>query len=149
MLWYAYGPAQIKEGIPSSAFSKGDILMYTSASSLSRIPISTASVGALPNSTVCGVAMSDSNFSYNNKVPYVVADRDTVFWSDATTTSQFTAGESLDVEFTGNTFRVTTSVISKMVRIVPPGDSVDINAIYSGKSVTLVRFAELQLLYRL
>lgn len=148
MLWYAHGPYKVAEGIPSSTFSKGDILMYTSASSLSRIPTSTASVGALANGLVIGVAMAASTESYNNKVPYVVADRDTVFLSDATTASQYTAGESLDVEYTGATFRVTTSAITPMLRITEKGDSVDMNAINSTKSLTFVKFDETMMQYR-
>lgn len=148
MLWYAHGPFRATEGIPASTFSKGDILMYTSASSLSRIPTSTASVGALANGHVIGVAMAASTESYNNKVPYIVADRDTVFWSDTTTTSHFTPGESLDVEYTGATFRVTTSVLTPMVRIVPGGESVDMTAINSHKSMTRVKFDETMLQFR-
>lgn len=148
MLWYASGPARISEGIPASAFSKGDILMFDSASSLSRIPDSSNSVGALANGHVIGVAMASSLQSYNNLVPYLVADRDTVMWSDCTTGSQFTAGESLDVEYTGATFRVTTSVITPMVRIVPHGGSKNLHDISSAKSLVRCKFDETMLQFR-
>lgn len=148
MLWYAHGPCRVTEGIPASAFSKGDILMFNSNSSLSRIPTSTASVGALAAATVVGVAMADSTESYANVVPYVVADRDTVYWSDATTGSQFTPGESLDVEYTGATFRLTTSAITPMLRVVPAGGSKDLTDINSNKSLVRVKFDETMLLFR-
>jgi hypothetical protein len=148
MLWYAKGPLVVREAVPGSAFSKGDILMYTSASSLSRVFTSSASVGALAAGLVIGVAQCSSLESYNNKCSYIVADRDTIFWSDATIGSQFTAGESLDVEYTGATFRLTTSAISPMLRVMPEGDSVDLNAINSQRSVCLVKFDESQLQFR-
>ena len=148
MLKYAHGPARFCEGIPASTFSKGDILMYTSASSLSRIPTSTASVGALDDGHVVGVALAASTESYDNKVPYVIADRDTVFWSDATTGSQFTEGESLDVEYTGATFRLTTSAITPMLRVVPGGGSKDMTDINSQKSLVRVKFDETMLQFR-
>ena len=148
MLWYSKGPYLVRECIPASAFSKGDILMYNSASSISRIPTSTASVGALANGSVIGVAQCSSLESYNNKCSYFVADRDTIFLSDATTGSQYTAGESLDVEYTGATFRLTTSTITPMLRVMPEGDSVDMNAVNSHKSLVFVKFDETMLQFR-
>ena len=148
MLWYAHGPYQVAECIPASAFSKGDILMYNSASSISRIPTSSESVGALANGLVIGVAQCSSLESYNNKCSYIVATRDTVFWSDATIGSQYTTGESLDVEYTGATFRLTTSTITPMLRICPGGGSVELNTINSQKSLALVKFDETMLQFR-
>lgn len=126
MIWYASGPVRESTGIPASAFSKGDILMYTSASSLSRIPTSTNSVGALANGTVVGIAKADSLESIDNQVPYIVLTQQTTFWSDCTTGSQMTRGEKLDFEYTGATFRVTTSAISAMAMIDPNGASDDV-----------------------
>lgn len=148
---YAHGPCRVSTGIPASAFSKGAILMYDSNSSLSQIPTSSASVGALPNGAVIGVAMADSTASLDNLVPYVVADRDTVFWSDATTGSQYTAGESLDVEYHFPYFYVTTSVITPMFRIVPRGGSKEMDGIggsNSQMSRVLVKFDETMLQFR-
>ena len=139
MLWYAHGSYRESTSIPSSAFSKGDLLMYTSASSLSRIPTSTASVGALPKGTVIGIAKASSLESINNQVPYILAQANTVFWSDITTASQMTAGEGLDVEYTGATFRVTTSAISPMLRIDPNGATQDVIG-QSSTSRAKVRF---------
>ncbi len=148
---YAHGPRRETTCIPGSVFTKGDVLMYTSASSISALPHSTNSLGALAASLVVGVALADSSDSINNQVPYIIADRDTVFWSDATTGSQFTAGESLDLETTSGAWRVTTSAISPMVRIVPRGGSQDLNLIggsNSAKSQVLVKFDESQLQFR-
>lgn len=150
-LWYAHGPRRESTGIPSSVFTKGDILMFTSASSLSVIPHSTNSVGALAAGLVIGVALADSSKSLNNQVPYIVADRDTVFWSDATIGSQFTAGESVDVETTSGAWRATTSAISPMLRVVPRGGSKeleDIGGSNSNKSLILCKFDETQLMFR-
>lgn len=126
MLWYAGGPVRESTGIPASAFSKGDLLMYTSASSLSRIATSSQSIGALANGTIVGVAKADSLESLNNQVPYIVATDQTMFWSDCTTGSQFSRGEKLDFEYTGGTFRVTTSAISPIAMIDPNGASDDV-----------------------
>jgi len=148
VLTYARGPARFCEAIVGSTFSKGDILMLTSTSSVSRIPTSTASVGALATATVAGVALADSTSSLNNKVPVIMVERDTIFWSDCTTGSTFTAGKSYDVEYTGATFRLTTSVISPMLRVVQNGNSSDL-ATTSSTSRVMVKFAEAQLLYQL
>jgi hypothetical protein len=150
-LRYAHGPRRETTGIPGSVFTKGDILMFTSASSLSVIPHSSNSVGALAAGLVVGVALANSSASLNNQVPYIIADRDTVFWSDATIGSQFTAGESIDVETTSGAWRATTSAISPMLRVVPRGGSVDLNEVggsNSNKSQILCKFDESQLQFR-
>lgn len=150
-LSYAHGPYRASTGIPASVFTKGDILMFTSASSLSVIPHSTNSVGALDSGLVIGVALSGSSASLNNQVPYLIADRDTVFWSDATIGSQFTAGESVDVETTSGAWRATTSAISPMLRVVPRGGSKELENVggsNSNKSMILCKFDESQLQFR-
>ena len=150
-LRYAHGPRRETTCIPGSVFTKGDILMYTSASSISALPHSTNSLGALAASLVVGVALADSHESLNNQVPYIIADRDTVFWSDCTIGSQFTAGESIDVETTSGAWRATTSAISPMLRVVPRGGSQDLALIGGSNSATskiLVKFDESQLQFR-
>lgn len=126
MLWYASGPARESTGIPASAFSKGDLLMYNSASSLSRVATSDQSLGALATGTIVGIAKASSLESINNQVPYIVLTDQTVLWSDCTTGSQFSRGEKLDVEYTGGTFRVTTSAITPLFMIDPNGASDDV-----------------------
>ena len=150
-LRYAHGPRRETTCIPGSVFTKGDILMYTSASSISALPHSTNSLGALAAALVVGVALADSHESLNNQVPYIIADRDTVFWSDCTIGSQFTAGESIDVETTSGAWRATTSAISPMLRVVPRGGSQDLALIGGSNSATskiLVKFDESQLQFR-
>lgn len=111
-LWYAYGPKEMREAVPASAFSAGDILCLDSNSSLSRMPATFPL--SLP---VAGVACSASTASANNKVAYIVPEADTVFWSECTTGSQMTEQEVLDIEYTSARFMVTTSNNSRTVRI--------------------------------
>jgi len=118
---YARGPKHETTGIPSSAFSRGHPLMYDSASSLSRIP-ATIATGTL----IVGIALADSTESLNHQVPYMVIDRDTILWSDATTGSQMTPGETLDLEYTGGEFRVSTSVNTAIVKIADHGGTQDL-----------------------
>jgi len=91
-LHYAFGPADMEEGIAASAFSKGDLLVYDSTSSLSRLnPISSTTLTAL-----AGVAAADSLQSFRRQVPYFKAGPDTIFWSVITTASNVTKGLDLD-----------------------------------------------------
>ena len=125
-IYYAKGPYDIRHTVPSSAFSKGDLLVLTSNSSISRAATSTNSLGAIANGTIAGVAMASSLDSIANLVPWLVAYPATVYWSDATSGSQMTPGEKLDFEYTGATFRVTTSAITPIAMIDPNGASQDV-----------------------
>ena len=136
-IYYAQGPYDIRHTVPSSAFSRGALLIFTSASSISRVPTSTASLGAVDNGTIVGISITDSLDSIDNKVPWLVAHPQTVYWSDATTGSQMTPGEKLDFEFTGNEFRVTTSVLTPIAVIYPEGGTQDIVGQSAGSRVKI------------
>lgn len=76
-LYYASGPKEETTGIPASAFRKGDLLVFNSASSLSRAAVIPAA------GTIVGVALAHSTQSIANQVPYIVVRGErTVFWSD-------------------------------------------------------------------
>lgn len=117
-LQYSSGPegdtAWVK---PASAFSKGDILMLTSASSLSRIP-ELAPAGA----DIYGVALCDSTQSIDNKVLVQIPDADTVFLASthSATGSGMTTGQEFDFSFAAPNGRyyVTTSTDSVRAVIV-------------------------------
>lgn len=128
---YAYGTRVIRAAIPSSAFSEGDILMYDSNSSLSRIPATFAS-----GVDIAGVALSASTASYQNKVSYIIPMFDTVFMSECTIGSQFTAGEEHDFEYTSARFMLSSSTNS--VRAVVLRGTADISQ--SQRSQCLIQF---------
>lgn len=93
-LWYAYGAYEMAEAKPASAFSKGDILMYTSASLLSGLPQVAQTTGDL-----AGIATCDSTQSVNGKVTFIKITDETVFWSDATPGSAHTRGAKVNFNF--------------------------------------------------
>ena len=76
--WYARGKThEFAEAIPSSAFSKGDLLTLDSNSSLSRVEETFTSSA----DTIVGVATSGSDASINDRVGYIIPGPDTLFWA--------------------------------------------------------------------
>lgn len=94
-LWFAGGDtATMETAIPSSAFSKGDLLQFDSNSSLSRMNVLFPS-----GADIAGVAVCDSTDSIENKVSYIVPGPDTLFWASANSASgnAFVPGSECDV----------------------------------------------------
>jgi len=96
--WYAGGDYTTEQAKPASAFSKGDLLMLDSSSSLSRIP--SVATGTYGNDIV-GVALCDSDQSLNGFVPYLVPQRDTEFWASysSAVASNMLPGQECDAFF--------------------------------------------------
>jgi hypothetical protein len=92
---YARGGYETDARIPSSAFSKGDLLMLTSASSLSRVNPYAIAAGA----EVYGVATCDSTQSISNKVTCIRPKPDTIFKVGIVAASGHTTGVSSGVSF--------------------------------------------------
>lgn len=98
---YAKGTARLEAGIPSSAFSKGDLIMLTSTSSLSRVNPYAIAAGA----EVQGIALADSIDSIDNKVGILVPGPDCEFWVPTNAGSTLTTGASSGVSFVVGTGR--------------------------------------------
>ena len=92
-LWAASGDddSDVEQSIPSSAFTRGDCLVLTSSSSLSKAD----TLPAVATNKVSGIAMANSTQSILNKVPFKIINDNQLWWSDITTTltSHITVGE--------------------------------------------------------
>lgn len=125
-LRYADGPYRESTAIASSAFSKGDVLMLDSNSSLSRLnDLVTSGV------TIVGVALADSDQSRSDQqVPYILALDDTGFYSDCTPGTQFSPGDQRDLEFNiadRNRYHVHTSTNTVRVKVAQDGGTQDVS----------------------
>lgn len=98
---YASGGCSMDARIPSSAFSKGDLLMLTSASSLSRVNPYAIAAGT----EIYGVATCDSTQSIANKCTVLRPEPDTIFRLRVDAGSALTAGRSSGVSFAVGTGR--------------------------------------------
>ena len=139
--WYAGGDTHVFESaIPASAFSKGDLLMFDSNSSLSRLP--SVATGTFGND-IAGVATSDSNDSINDQVGFIAPGADTLFWAslDSTQANANRPGTECDVYFAvanGRYFVDPTSSNSAHFVIVRGSDGVG-SVSQSVQSTVLVR----------
>lgn len=133
-LWPAWGDFETGEGKPSSAFSKGDLLCYTSASSLSRVA---DAIIAAPR--LAGIANADSTQSVNNLVMYTKITPNVVFWSDATAGSTYTRGADVNFNFATANRRYVANTSAGTVLAICERDIADIEG-QSVQSRILVRF---------
>ena len=109
---YAGGPKRETTAKPASAFTAGDLLCLTSASSLSAMP------GKL-DLDIAGVAIADSTQSLDNQVPYVLALPGTLFWADIYAGSSHTEGGEYSIDMPAS--KVTTSATSVRFVVAPRG----------------------------
>ena len=140
--WYAGGDThRFDSAIPSSAFSKGDVLTLTSTSSISRV----SEVFNGSATTVVGIALSDSVDSINDQVTYLVPGPDTLLWASlqSADATALTPGLACDVGFDvaeGRYFVDPSSVNTELVTIVQGNTGV--GAVdQSVQSKVLVRFS--------
>lgn len=107
-----YDTASVK---PVSAFSKGDLLTLTSASSLSRI-----SELMVSGNDIYGIALADSNQSIDNRVPVLIPSADMVFLAstNSATGTGMTTGQEFDVIFAAANGRYYVEPSANSVRAV-------------------------------
>ena len=95
--WYAGGDSHImRSAIASSAFSKGDLLLFDSNSSLSRMPWS--STPGMASADIVGVALADSDSSIDDLVSYIVPGPDTLFWASTQSNLATTLSPGLECD---------------------------------------------------
>ncbi len=110
----AQGSDSIEDGVPASAFSRGDVLILTSASSLSGWDV----LGLGP---VFGIALANSVDSINDRVPVSIPHADTIYLSACTPNSTFTVGEKFDILLDANGRSIVdTSQTTMRVVVVRP-----------------------------
>lgn len=90
----------LESAIPASAFSKGDLLVFDSNSSLSRIAW-TEAAGMATGADIAGVAASDSIDSIDDQVPYYLPGPQTIWWAslDSASGDALRPGTETDVNF--------------------------------------------------
>jgi len=119
-LQYAYGPYRIRNTRPKSAFSRGDVVQYDSASSLSYAdPL-------LGTSEYAGVALSSSTESYANKVPWLVAYPGTGFWVTIAAGSAVSEGFPYDLVPVSGNWEIATSIVTPRVIVAKDQTNTDV-----------------------
>jgi hypothetical protein len=122
--WYAGGAYTTEKAKPASAFSKGDLLMLDSNSSVSRIP-SVAS-GTFGNDIV-GVALCGSDQSIDDFVPYLVPQHDTEFWASysSVVASNMLPGQPCDIFFAvaNNRYYLTNASTASALAVIVRGNA--------------------------
>jgi hypothetical protein len=116
---------------PASAFSRGDILMLTSASSLSGAPIA----GGVD---IAGIALADSTQSINGRVVYAPPSPDEIYWSSIVTGSAYTVGSAVTVCYSAaSRWHVSTATHVGFAATVVKGTS---ELVQSGESRIQIQF---------
>ena len=139
--WYARGEThEFAEAIPSSVFSKGDLLTLDSNSSLSRVEETFSSSA----DTIIGVALAGSDKSINDRVGYIIPGADTVFWASLQSVdgTALVPGLECDIRFAlaENRYYVDPSSTNTISVVLARGDT-GVGAIdQSVQSKVLVRF---------
>jgi hypothetical protein len=119
-LYYAYGPYRIRNIRPKSAFSRGDVVQYDSASSLSYAnPL-------IGTSEYAGVALSSSTESYRSKVPYVVIQPGTGFWTTIAVGSAVSEGFPYDLVPVSGDWEIATSSTTPRVVVSKDQTNADV-----------------------
>lgn len=112
----AEGTVYVREGKPASAFSRGDLLCLTSASSLSKVP-------ALFGIDIVGVALADSTKSIRNMVTYAIPHADTVFWSTTTPGSAFTRGANVNFNVDSAAHQIANTSAGTVIAVCVKGNA--------------------------
>lgn len=120
MLRYANGPYEEDTRAAGSAFSKGDVLMLTGASLLSRSP------ALLAAGEVVGIALADSTESLNQLVPYLKLTQNTLLRaSTLTNISMLSLGERRGLDYSSAFgFRVNASAATSEVVVARGYDTI-------------------------
>lgn len=107
------GEYDIEEGVPSSAFSRGDVLVLSS-SSLSRWDV-------LGVGEIYGVALADSVDSIRNRVPVAIPRADTVFVSACTPGLAPSIGSRIDIiqDANGRSIVIGSALTQRVVVVRP------------------------------
>jgi hypothetical protein len=122
--WYAGGDYTTEKAKAASAFSKGDLLMLDSSSSLSRIP--SVATGTYGNDIV-GVALSSSLQSIDGFIPYLVPQRDTEFWASfaSNIAAAMLPGQECDAYFAvaNNRYYLTNASSNSGIAVIVRGNA--------------------------
>lgn len=113
-LQYCSGPYTVEHAEPASAFSRGDVLVLTSVSSVSRI------ADAFPAGDIYGIAMCDSLQSINKRVPVLIPETGTEFLAsfNSASGSAISVGAELDINFGAPNGRYFVTTSTDSVRVV-------------------------------
>lgn len=133
--WYASGPYRTRKAKAASAFSKGDLLALTSASSFSRWN----EVGA---TDWIGIALNDSDKSLDGFSLALIPEPDTHLWASFhTSASGVTVGVEADILFSTANNRQYIGTSANSARAVHVTATADIDQSVQSKAlVRLIKY---------